>query len=217
MAEYQTVQKFLASKSSGLEVAGSNPAFPFGEMMDKENILEGSLCYLIGAMEKAPDEGITWRTKIIQTCKEEGLRIKFLDPTNKVAGLQEEIGEERKKILRMKKQGRWKELSQLMHLIVRQDHRCVDLSDFVIVYLDPTIHTCGTYFELRSAFAEKKPYFIIVEGGKKCTPVWLFGICNHEYIFNNVDEVIKELRKIKERNVVLSDKWVLFPKQLKNL
>lgn len=179
--------------------------------------LEGSLCYLIGAIDHASDQGVGWRKDLIDKCKNLGLKIKFLDPTNKVTGLQEEIGEEHNKNVRLKATGQWDELSSVMRTIVRQDHRCVDLSDFVIFYLDISVHTCGSYFELQSAFSQKKPYFIIVPTGKYNTPAWLFGICDHNYIFESIDAVVEHLLKLNSGVIQLSDRWVLFRKQIRDL
>lgn len=183
----------------------------------KMNVLEDSLCYLIGAMDFAPDQGVNWRTRLIRLCQSKKLQIKFLDPTNKIAGLQEEVGEERNKIVDYKNNGDWAQLSSMMRTVVRQDHRCVDLSDFVIFYLDVNIHTCGSYFEFQSALTQKKPYFVIVHGGKKMTPAWLFGICDHNFIFDSVEAVVKALEDINSGATPLTDRWVLFRKQIENL
>ena len=180
-------------------------------------ILDESLCYLIGAMECASDNGISWRAELIQLCKSKDLKIKFLDPTNKVRVLQKEIGEEREKNAKLKRDGSWEELTSFMKIVVRQDHRCVDLSDFVIFYLDPTLHTCGSYFEFQSTLTQKKPYFIIVPQGKSQTPSWLFGICDHTKIFDNIEQVVDQLVALNNGSEPLSDRWVLFRKQINEI
>lgn len=181
------------------------------------NVLDDTLCYLIGAIDFAKDQGTSWRCELIQSCKDHGLTIKFLDPTHKIVGLKEEVGEERNKIIRCKTTGQWDELTSIMRVIVRQDHRCVDLSDFVIFYLDTSVHTCGSYFEFQSALTQKKPFFLIIEGGKSLTPAWLFGICDHRCVYGSVKEVVDELIKINTGEVPLTDRWVLFRQQIKHL
>lgn len=180
-------------------------------------VLDGALCYLIGAIEFSSDQGVGWRKKIVSLCQNASLNIKFLDPTNKILGLKEEIGNEANKIKQYKIHEQWNDLSLAMKIIVRQDHRCVDLSDFVIFYLDPSVHHCGSYFEFQSAMTQKKPYYIIVPGGKLNAPSWLFGICDHMCIFSNIESVVEDLARINSGLVELPDRWVLFRKQLSNL
>lgn len=180
-------------------------------------ILKNSVCYLVGAIDNASDQGIGWRQLVISTCKMNNLRIKFLDPTNKIGCLKKEVGEEHSYICNLKSSKRYDELSDFMHTIVRQDHRCVDLSDFIIFYIDPSVHTCGSYFELQSALTEKKPYFVITKGGKQNTPSWLFGIANHNFFFNSIEEVIDRLVCINNGTIELDDRWVLFRKELEEL
>jgi len=182
-----------------------------------ENVLSESLCYLIGAIDQAHDLGAGWRKRFIDLCKSSALNIKFLDPTNKVTGLQSESQDEHNFIVKLKKQEKWDELHDFMKQIVREDHRSVDLSDFIVFYLNPSVHTCGSYFELQSALTEKMPYFIVVEGGKQNVPAWLFGICDHSRFFDSIESVVKELVLLNSGDVPLSDRWVLFRKQIKNL
>jgi hypothetical protein len=125
--------------------------------------------------------------------------------------------EDHEKVILLKQQEDWVGLSNLMERIVRQDHRCVDLSDFMVFYLDPSIHTCGSYFELQSALTQKKPYFIVVPGGKIKTPSWLFGICDHENFYSSIEDVVKSLVLLNSGAQPMSDRWVLFRKQIKDL
>jgi hypothetical protein len=193
-------------------------------MMQKEKntikpkeLLSGSLCYLIGSIEYANDQGTNWRTSLRDQCKNSSLKIKFLDPTAKISGLQPEIDAAQDDINALKKKGKWDTLSMYMKPIVREDHRCVDISDFVVFYLDTSCHTCGSYFEFQNALEEKKPYFLIVKGGKKNTPAWLFGIMDHENIYNSVEEVVNTLIKIDNGTKSLSDRWVLIRKQIEEM
>ena len=153
-------------------------------------LLNESLCYLIGAIDFANDQGKSWRSEIVNSCKKNGLKIKFLDPTNKITGLQKEVDEEHENISNLRQSQNWTKLSSFMKTIVREDHRSVDLSDFVIFYIDPSVHTCGSYFEFQSALTQKKPYFIICNGGKEKIPSWLYGICDHNFFFSSINEVV---------------------------
>lgn len=182
-----------------------------------KGILDGSLCYLIGAMDLAPDQGKNWREDIRCRSKQSGLKIKYFDPTKKVKGLKQEVKAELLLTKKLRESGNWDELSKFMKVVVRQDHRCIDISDFVIFYLDTDIHTCGSYFEFRAAMSQKKPYFLISNGGKEKVPSWLFGIMDHNFIFPDVQSVISNLVKLDSGQIPISDKWVLIRKQIKSL
>jgi hypothetical protein len=178
------------------------------------NLLDKSICYLIGGIDFANGQGKYWRKEIIDKCKQKDLNIFYLDPTNKLEGLKKEVDEEQATIKKMKQENDWEGISDFMHLVVRHDHRCVDISDFVIMHIDTSIHTCGSYFELQSALTQKKPYFIIVEGGKQNTPSWLFGICDHNKIYSSIDEVVDVLQKINSGEQPMDDRWVLIRNKL---
>ncbi len=181
------------------------------------NRLKDSICYLIGPIDYCENQGITWRRTLIKQCNtEHDFGIKFLDPTNKLKGLQSEVGSEQASIKELKQMGKWDSLKKFMKTVVRQDHRCVDISDFIIMYVNTEIHMCGSYFELQSALSQKKPYFIIVEGGKSNTPNWLFGIVDHACIFDDITQVVSRLKEINE-GCELSDRWVLIRDKLKEL
>ncbi len=186
--------------------------------MKKNGKLKDSLCYLIGGIDYCPDAGKSWRKDIIHQCNVvNDLGIKFLDPTNKVEGLTEEVDSEQKYINRLKKLEKWDELKSFMKKVVRSDHKSIDFSDFIVVYIDVDNHMCGSYFELQSALTEKKPYFIIVKGGKANTPNWLFGILDHQYILPDVKSVVAELKGISSGTIETSDRWVLIREQIKEL
>lgn len=188
-------------------------------MTEQKNIglLDDSLCYLIGAIEASGNLGACWRRALIEASKNKNLKIKFLDPTNKLTGLQKDVGDDLRDITRLKSNHLFDELSKKMRKIVREDHRSVDLSDFVIFYLEPSVPTCGSWFEFEAALSQKKPYFIISPLGKKLVPSWLFGICDHNCFFESIDEVVKQLVWLNDGTIPMSDKWVLFRKQLKDI
>lgn len=181
------------------------------------DVLQDSLCYLIGAIDNLSDCGTGWRQQFITKCRDKNLKIKFLDPTNKITGLTTESYQEQKSIRQLKEEQKWDDLRLFMRQIVREDHRSIDYSDFVVFYIHPNTHTCGSYFELQSVLTEKKPYFIVVDGGKKNIPAWLFGICDHNYFYSSLDEVVNELALLNSGEKTLSERWVLIRKQLREL
>jgi hypothetical protein len=101
----------------------------------------------------------------------------------------------------------------------------VDLSDFLVVVVDPNIHMCGTYNEIFVAEQQHKPCFFICKGGLKNLPRWLFDVvdldepkklkrCN---VFENIEQVINELKLINHKKIPMSDKWVLVRREIERL
>jgi len=174
--------------------------------------LEGSICYLAGPIDYAPDQGRAWRKETEERLKH--LKINFLDPNSKVKGLSKEVNNDQDKVKRCKKDYKWKELSKIMKKIVREDLRCIDYSDFIIAYVNSSIHMCGTYHEIIIALNQKKPVFIVVEGGKKKSPSWLFGICDYKYMFDNFEDLFKFVINLDNGDIKMDNKWVLIRKQL---
>ena len=186
--------------------------------MENENILDGSVAYLSGAIDEAEDYGIGYRHKIMSLARDTyGIKIKFLDPTNKLSSLVPEGQNEQTRIQKMKDRARWKDLAIFMKKIVRSDLRQVDLCDFLIIKVDKSTHQCGSYHEAIIADLEKKPILAIIAGGKKCAPSWLFGILEHELMFDNEEECVSYLDKINRGEVKLNDRWILIRKQLEEI
>jgi hypothetical protein len=177
--------------------------------MKTKNILNGALVYLAGPIDSVDDDGVGWRKHFITECHKKQIGIIFLDPTSKTDGFTKEIGEDKQNLLRLKKEGKFDELSKIMKNVVRVDLRSVDISDFLIVRIDPSVFMCGSFDELRCALNEKKPVLIIIEGGKKKAPNWLFGIVDYKFMFDSVDECIDYLNDLNTGKTLLSSKWVL--------
>jgi nucleoside 2-deoxyribosyltransferase len=180
----------------------------------EKNILDKSVCYLAGPIDHADDLGVGYRRYVIEKSQELGLNIRFLDPTDKITGLADDVGVEQDNIQRLKKRKSWRKLSKLMAKIVRSDLRQVDLSDFIIVMVDTSVHMCGTYHELILADLQKKPVLAIIKGGKQKSPSWLFGIIDHELMFDSMEECLDYLTKVNDGEIELSDRWVLFRQAL---
>jgi hypothetical protein len=181
-------------------------------------ILDGSVMYLAGSMEKALDGGVSFREKIKDECKKRGLKIKFLDPTRKISPkLSGDVIQEKTTIQSLKKKRDWTGLQSLMRKIVREDLRSVALSDALILYIDKTF-ICGSMHELVFATEmEQKPVLVIAACGKEEAPSWLFGIINPNYIFSSIDECIDYLAALNSGEKALGVKWILFRKELDTL
>ncbi len=181
-------------------------------MTKTEGRLDQSLCYLSGPMEFVADHGVEWRRNFIKLSDEAGLRIDYIDPTNKPGDETAKIGENKDHQNRLKAEGRYVELQEYVDSYRRQDLRYTDLADFLVAVVDPRVPQWGTSNEIYVAEWAHKPMFFICDGGLKNLPNWLFGVieikgrCN---VFESVEEVIEELKRYNSGEVPINDKWVL--------
>lgn len=171
--------------------------------------LKGSMCYLVGPIDFVDDKGVGFRQQIKDGLSDLG--VVFLDPTAKLDGLTPDVGVEQDKIAKMKEEGRWEDLRAFMKNIVRSDLRCVDYSDFIIAYIDPDVHMCGSYHEIVCAVNQKKPVLAVIKGGKKRASSWLFGILRTDAMFDNIEELVEYF---KHPDFELDERWVLFRDQV---
>lgn len=151
----------------------------------------GMLCYLAGQMEHSSDNGISLRQDIKKTLAE--LNLLWNDPTDK--GLPEEYGPlseaeaEQNRIKTLRNRGSYYQLSHFMRDIKTVDMAMMHQSDLVIAYIDPAVHTCGTYREIFSALDAGKAVYIICQGGREACPVWLFAEIDYKLIFADAGEL----------------------------
>lgn len=187
--------------------------------------LDGACCYLSGPMECVADHGVEWRRNFIQMAWAAGLDIDFIDPTNKPGGDELKIGEEKGHQSQLQSEGDFLKLRDYVARYRRFDLRFVDLSDFLVAVIDPTVHMCGTYDEVFTAERQHKPTFFICEGGLKNLPRWLFDVVELEdkakgtrcNVFETLEEVINELIALDSGVLPLSDEWVLIRKYIERL
>ncbi|MFW9873089.1 MAG: hypothetical protein ACFFG0_08320 [Candidatus Thorarchaeota archaeon] len=175
------------------------------------NKLANSRCYLGGAMEFVSDFGMEWReylkTKLLE------FNIIWLDPTNKPIdiGIEDLEGRDLRKF--QKENGRFDAITHDMKIIRCVDLRMVDIADFLIVDLDVSVHTCGTYEEIFWANRCKKPVIVKIKQGKQACPDWLLGTLPHEMIFSTFEEVRDYLNHIAYDDIVTINhmkRWMFF-------
>ncbi len=183
-------------------------------------LLNGSCCYLSGPMEFVKDHGVAWRREFITKAINAGLSIEFFDPTNK-PGNQYRFGESKDYQAQLQREGRWLELQQYVENYRHVDLRLVNISDFLIVLVDPEVHMCGTYDEVFLAKREHKPMFFLCKGGLYTLPRWLFDIITLEQkivdgketivsnVYTSLDDIIAELVKLNSGEKPLNRDWVL--------
>lgn len=178
------------------------------------NNLKNAICYLSGPIEKAHDLGLGWRKEFIEKAK--NLNLVIIDPCNKPTSFTHEIKGEMVTVNSLRKERRWTELTDYVKRFRREDLRFVDISDFLIVYIDPDVPSFGTLDELFTAEDQKKPLFCICVGGIDKLPSWLFAVFKLNEIFENIDQCIAYLNEINQKESLQDDRrWVLCRDALK--
>ena len=174
--------------------------------MDLTNNLKGMRTYLVGAMDRVPDGGVTWREKITPFLQD--MNIQVLNPCNKPIQSVKEDMETRYWIEYYKETEQYDKIRRVYGNIRNADLRCVDVSDFIVCHLDINVHMCGSYEEIVTANRQKKPVLIWCEQGKKIAPNWLFFMLPHEHIFSSMNEMIEYIYKVnKTKNVSSMKRW----------
>ena len=158
------------------------------------NRLCNTRAYLCGAMDRVPDGGEEWRLRMRKNLQH--LEINWLDPTNKPIDIGKEDKESRKIRNQAKTTGDWDLVAEEMKPIRCVDLRMVDVCDFLVVYVDISVHACGTYEEVFLANRQKKPVLFVIEQGKESTPNWLMAAFPHEYFFSSWEEMYDYLEMI---------------------
>lgn len=158
--------------------------------------LWGTRCYMIGAMDRAPDCGIEWRRWLKTKLEPRG--IVCLDPSDKPIDKGFEGISTRDKRDALIKEGKYAEVAREVKLLRVIDLRMVDLADFIICYIDTDIFAWGTAEEFDVANKTKKPILVCIKGGKENVPHWMLGQISHEHIFGNWDDLLEYIRHVDE-------------------
>lgn len=177
------------------------------DSIDQKGILYKTKTYLVGAMEFK--NGEDWRNKV--TCELNKMGIVCMNPYHKpfMHGF-DESDEYRQKLLNLRETGQYDELAKHCKSFRIYDLNLVDRSDFIIFYYDSDIPTIGSFEEFFWSNRLKKPVFVIVEQGKSRAPLWLYGTIPHRYIYNSIDEVIEQIKKINSGEIEINhDRWRL--------
>jgi len=151
--------------------------------------LNNTRCYLAGPIDYAQDDGVEWRRNFTKFLNRMG--VLPLDPTDKPTTQckYNEIGAEKQMIDKLVELERWDELRTMAKEIVLVDLRMVEVSDFLVAYVNTEIPMCGTWDEVFESLRQRKPTYVVVEGGKKKMPMWLRGKLNHNFCFSSFAEL----------------------------
>ncbi len=181
-----------------------------------QGILTRTRSYLSGHMEFA--DGRAWREDVKRELADTG--IIFLDPYHKPFANSLPEDDASRKMLQLRKESGTPEDFDFLNTYFRQvrsdDLRLCDIADFAIVHIIPHIASWGTAEELTTLNRMKKPIFLSVEGGRTKCPLWILGMLKHNYIYNNVDEVIAMLRRIHKQEIKIdSTRWRLLNPEIR--
>lgn len=178
------------------------------QVRQKFHRLWGMRCYLAGSIDRAKDYGVGWRQMVTPFLRNFGVVV--LNPCDKPIDIAFEIENKdyRSRLIREKN---YDEFVREMKPVRVTDLRMVDISDFLIVSLDNTINSCGTYEEIFWQNRMKKPVLIWGVQGKDHVPDWLFSTIPHEHIFGSWEEIETYLTHVhRDIKVETYRRWVFF-------
>jgi len=199
------------------------------------NRLRGARGYLCGPMDRAIDGGVEWRVTLKEMTS--GLEVCWLDPCDKPIDGFDESGL-RARLLKLKREGDYASVAQLVKPIRCVDLRMVDLCDFMVAKIDvdtdavyskmleammagqlkeakalclDLVSGCGTYEEISWANRCKKPVIPWCPAGKVSIPNWMFAMLPHQMMFGDLDGVVSYLWHVAKDDVVEHHKrWYFF-------
>jgi hypothetical protein len=174
------------------------------------NKLNGIIAFLSGGIDRCQDDGIGWRKELKRKCKKAKLPLTFFDPTDKPEGLGSEVQDEKKRIQKLMKQGKWKQAQSEVKVFRRYDLRMVDHSHLYIIYVDLKVNYCGTWDEFNVAERQGKPLFVIMAPGqsKYDIPSWAVASVNEDEVFEGIDECVEHLKLLNDEKILLDRRWV---------
>lgn len=176
-------------------------------------ILNKTKVYLCGGIENSDCQN--WRVKISQELSEIG--IVALNPLDKPFINSVPEDESTHKWLAERRQTRdLQSVRDFIKVARRQDLTLIDRSDFVIAYLHPTKASYGSAEELSFSERSLKKVFIAIEGGIEKTPYWLLAMFSETCFYDNLDDIMKEIREIDSELKPIDNKyWRLMKEELR--
>jgi nucleoside 2-deoxyribosyltransferase len=158
------------------------------------------LIYLCGPMDYAHDGGRGWREEITDKLIAIGFHDnQILNPTRKpITSAGHKMSDEVKLMNAYRELGDWQGLERLMKRIMSIDLRMVDKADIVIANLSFDVKTTGSIHEIVTARQQHKPVYVIDTNGYKHVSGWMMGLVGYDRIHITMDDVIEDIRRIKE-------------------
>ena len=148
------------------------------------NNLKKMTTYLVGSIDRCPNNGIQWRESITPWLESRGVTV--FNPNSKpFMDHHGSDAEARKEINKLKLEGKFKEIREKYSYIRTCDLRMVDKADFIIANIDTKIYSVGTYEEITLANRQKKPILCHLVNGFDDCPNWLILMLPHEFFFDS--------------------------------
>jgi hypothetical protein len=115
------------------------------------------------------------------------------------------------KLVKLRSEGEYKELTKIMRKIRVEDLSLVDRSDFIIAVISAKTASWGTAEEVFWANRMKKPIYLVVSEGRQACPFWIFGTLPADQIYGKVDEIIADIRQLDSGQKPLDlSHWKIF-------
>jgi hypothetical protein len=162
------------------------------------NYLANRRMYLGSPIEHSNQDD--WRN-LVKTNLRKKFNLKIFDPS------EDKKQVNREKIIYLKENGLWQELSEIVFDFVRADLSIIDHSDFIIQHLPYKVPTTGTHHEIISAYNNKKVVLLVCPQGKDKIPDWYFGFIKHQYMFGSWEKCYEYLEKVDNGKHFNDDRW----------
>lgn len=160
-------------------------------------------------MDRAPDGGVKWREWITPRLRYYG--IKVFNPALKPTENGKEDFQERAVRQKWKEAGEYDKLYVAGKDVRNTDLRFVDVTSFLVCYIDTSTYACGTWEEFFLANKQKKPILVVCKQGKVNCPDWVFFCINHKFVFSGFDDMFDYLHHIDTaKNIDTMGRWVFF-------
>jgi nucleoside 2-deoxyribosyltransferase len=174
-----------------------------------KHTLNRTKCYLAGNIENSNAPNY-WRDVVKTQLKDTG--ILFFDPLKQP--FMDSVNEDKEhiaKLVKLRAEGGYKELSKIMRKIRVEDLSLVDRADFLIASISAKTASWGTAEEVFWANRMKKPIFLIVAEGRRSCPFWIFGTLPEDQIYDNLEDVVADIKKLDSGEKALDhSRWKIF-------
>lgn len=180
--------------------------------------------YLAGPVDLAEDGGVNWRLDWTEKLVSIGfLRNNIFSPTKKpIKNTAFDLDNEATLMQERREEKDWDGLVSIVSQIAHVDLRLVDKSDVVVAYFPKdkegrTIRTYGTIHEIVNARQQKKPVFLVWDGGKEECSAWMMWLVGHRNVFSSFEEMSETLVNISNGKEYYNAKdWLLIDFNKKN-
>lgn len=185
--------------------------------------LRGSLFYLAGGIQYIDDLGINWRKEAERELRSLGVGV--LNPMDKASNYANEDKDTQANLKQLQKKAEsaksqndfvnmkkyHDEISDIMKAIVSIDLRMVDLASALLVKIDSTKHTAGTYAELTQAYLQRKPVVMFSDRGIYDIPLWWWGHGEPDMFFDSLSKALSYIKEVdRNPNVYHYKQWKMF-------